>query len=325
MPLDPVEGLAAGFDALVKERGIALAEVEYFVHGTTIAVNTLIERKGDKMLEGYRNLDADVAAALAFNRILQHFLGELFLDLIRDQELCDAICHDKLEGAFPEKKTERLEDGVAVLRGEEPPTRAAIAGKLLRRKDLLAALREHGSKWLQDEALRIAVNEFAQAQRPDVVSGLPEPISEAIREALGLEPDEPIPANRLSEVTKLVLHGTQGTDGALAHLKPLTGLTQLYLYGTRVTDAGVAHLKSLTGLNALDLSDTRVTNLGLAHLKSLTGLTQLYLTDTRVTDAGLAHLKSLTGLNTLSLTDTLVTDAGVAELKAAIPGLTIYR
>ncbi len=60
VPLDPVEGLAAGFDALVKERGIALAEVEYFVHGTTIAVNTLIERKGARLAmlvtEGFRDL-----------------------------------------------------------------------------------------------------------------------------------------------------------------------------------------------------------------------------------------------------------------------------
>ncbi len=60
VPHDPVEGLAAGLEALERERGVPPAEVEYFVHGTTIAVNTLIERKGARLAllvtKGFRDL-----------------------------------------------------------------------------------------------------------------------------------------------------------------------------------------------------------------------------------------------------------------------------
>lgn len=60
VPTDPVEGLARGLEGLTRAHGIAPAEIRYFVHGTTIAVNTLIERKGAKLAlfvtEGFRDL-----------------------------------------------------------------------------------------------------------------------------------------------------------------------------------------------------------------------------------------------------------------------------
>lgn len=60
IPHDPVEGLAVGLQLLTQERGVPMAEVEYFVHGTTIAVNTLIERKGARLAllvtKGFRDL-----------------------------------------------------------------------------------------------------------------------------------------------------------------------------------------------------------------------------------------------------------------------------
>lgn len=60
VPQDPVEGLAIGLQALERERAVPPAEVEYFVHGTTIAVNTLIERKGARLAllvtKGFRDL-----------------------------------------------------------------------------------------------------------------------------------------------------------------------------------------------------------------------------------------------------------------------------
>ena len=60
IPHDPVEGLAVGLQLLAQEHNVPMAEVEYFVHGTTIAVNTLIERKGARLAllvtKGFRDL-----------------------------------------------------------------------------------------------------------------------------------------------------------------------------------------------------------------------------------------------------------------------------
>ena len=57
---DPVEGLVAGLRALESETGIAPSDIQYFVHGTTIAVNTLIERDGARLgmlvTEGFGDL-----------------------------------------------------------------------------------------------------------------------------------------------------------------------------------------------------------------------------------------------------------------------------
>lgn len=60
VPDDPVEGVTVGLAALRDEHGVALDQVEYFVHGTTIAVNALIERKGAKLgmlaTSGFRDM-----------------------------------------------------------------------------------------------------------------------------------------------------------------------------------------------------------------------------------------------------------------------------
>ncbi len=60
VPHDPVVGLTGGLRALADERGVRPEEVGYFVHGTTIAVNTLIERKGARLAllvtRGFRDL-----------------------------------------------------------------------------------------------------------------------------------------------------------------------------------------------------------------------------------------------------------------------------
>jgi N-methylhydantoinase A len=60
VPSEPVAGVLAGLDLLAAEFGVKPAGIEYFVHGTTIAVNTLIERKGAKLgmlvTKGFRDL-----------------------------------------------------------------------------------------------------------------------------------------------------------------------------------------------------------------------------------------------------------------------------
>jgi N-methylhydantoinase A len=60
VPSRPADGIFAGLDALVAEHGVDLAQVDYLVHGTTIAVNALIERTGARLgmlvTEGFRDL-----------------------------------------------------------------------------------------------------------------------------------------------------------------------------------------------------------------------------------------------------------------------------
>ena len=46
IPADPASGVIDGLQALVAELGIAPGDIAYLVHGTTIAVNTVIERNG---------------------------------------------------------------------------------------------------------------------------------------------------------------------------------------------------------------------------------------------------------------------------------------
>ena len=60
VPSEPVRGVLNGFDLLAREFGVKPENVDYFVHGTTIAVNTLIERKGAKLAmlvtKGFRDM-----------------------------------------------------------------------------------------------------------------------------------------------------------------------------------------------------------------------------------------------------------------------------
>ncbi len=60
VPARPAEGIVNGLAVLAREQGIDLKEVGYFVHGTTIAVNALIERKGARLgmivTRGFRDL-----------------------------------------------------------------------------------------------------------------------------------------------------------------------------------------------------------------------------------------------------------------------------
>ncbi len=59
VPANPARGVADGLD-LLEEQGIALEEIGYFVHGTTIGVNTIIQRRGARIAllvtEGFRDV-----------------------------------------------------------------------------------------------------------------------------------------------------------------------------------------------------------------------------------------------------------------------------
>jgi len=268
--------------------------------------------------EKYQELTAVIASALAFDRILQYELGELYLHLLNSQELCDAIREKGLDGLSGFVALGEPADEAVRAHGRKSAAGdvlSEVARKLQAHAEVVDSLREHGSEWLADAELRRVVHEFAQTQRIEAgASSFPEPLARAIRTALGLQTDEPIPANRLGEVTQVDLTGAQVADADLEYLKGLAQLQSLYLSGTGVTDAGLVHLNGLTQLRRLYLASTKVTDAGLAHLRGLAQLKALDLGDTGVGDDGLAHLKGLARLDWLVLSNTSVSDEGVAHL-----------
>ncbi len=60
VPATPEEAIFTGIRRLVDEHGIDTTDIGYFVHGTTLAVNTIIQRRGDKMAllvtRGFRDI-----------------------------------------------------------------------------------------------------------------------------------------------------------------------------------------------------------------------------------------------------------------------------
>ncbi|MFN2099923.1 hydantoinase/oxoprolinase family protein [Altererythrobacter sp. MF3-039] len=59
-PHDSSEGILNGVNALTKETGVDASEIEFFLHGTTVATNAVLEGKGAKVglivTEGYRDV-----------------------------------------------------------------------------------------------------------------------------------------------------------------------------------------------------------------------------------------------------------------------------
>ena len=59
-PHDSSEGILNGVEAICEKAGITAAEVEVFLHGTTVATNAVLEGKGARVglivTEGYRQI-----------------------------------------------------------------------------------------------------------------------------------------------------------------------------------------------------------------------------------------------------------------------------
>ena len=59
-PDDPSRGIVAGIAEICRDNGVALAEIDYVLHGTTTATNAVLEHKGARagMLtnEGFRDI-----------------------------------------------------------------------------------------------------------------------------------------------------------------------------------------------------------------------------------------------------------------------------
>src|SRR5262245_18862762 len=76
-PKDPAQAVERGVRALLDEAGAPAAEVRTLIHGTTLATNALIERKGAKTAllttEGFRD-------ALEIGREGRYDMYDLFID-----------------------------------------------------------------------------------------------------------------------------------------------------------------------------------------------------------------------------------------------------
>ena len=59
-PHDPSKGVIAGIREIISQTGIAPAEISVFAHGTTVATNAVLERKGANVglltTEGFRDV-----------------------------------------------------------------------------------------------------------------------------------------------------------------------------------------------------------------------------------------------------------------------------
>src|SRR3990172_4556141 len=60
VPQDPSQGILAGIAAILEARGVPPAAVTYLAHGTTVATNALLERRGARTAllttRGFRDL-----------------------------------------------------------------------------------------------------------------------------------------------------------------------------------------------------------------------------------------------------------------------------
>lgn len=123
----PAEGVVAGLELLRDEYSVDLGSIEYIVHGSTVAVNTLIERRGARLglvvTEGFRDV-------LIIQRLripdVQNWFGNRPAPLIprervfevRERLLADgsehtSLCPDSLRRVLQQAREQRV-DGLAV-------------------------------------------------------------------------------------------------------------------------------------------------------------------------------------------------------------------
>src|SRR5262245_31117770 len=59
-PADPAEGVVRGLNDLLEQYDVDPSDIDYFVHGTTLGLNTVIQRSGANLAffttEGFRDL-----------------------------------------------------------------------------------------------------------------------------------------------------------------------------------------------------------------------------------------------------------------------------
>jgi len=118
----------------------------------------------------------------------------------------------------------------------------------------------------------------------------------------------------LTQVTRLMLDGTQVDDSSVTQIMALTSLSTLDLSHTAITDATLEQLRSLSWLYHLTLTGTKVTGEGFRDWEGFSELESLTLSQTALTDPTVIHLKHLTGLKHLDLSGTHISDVSLPIL-----------
>ena len=237
-----------------------------------------------------------------------------FRRLVAEQDLCSAIAsHD--ESAPPTGLW--AQDPTSDFPGRD--SRKLLEG-IRRNRPLWDLLRGSGRVWLDKPDLRQRVYTFHRERDETAVPETQQAIFDrAVRKALGLGEQDPIPRGRFSEVTRLHLGGEGDfDDSGLRLLADLSNLEGLWLPWTRVSD--LTPLAGLSRLEQLALNDTQVSDL--APLARLPKLAWLGLRGTPVSD--LTPLDGLTNLEYLQLAGTPVPREQVEALRKARPGLRIW-
>ena len=148
-----------------------------------------------------------------------------------------------------------------------------------------------------------------------------------------------------SQITHLLLSGTQVTDEGLAKLTYLRRLEDLDLGDTTITGAGFANVefallrklylrrcRKLTvdgfeqivkcqNLEKLDLYESNIDDQFLQEIAKLPRLKTLWADYTRLTNAGLPYLYGMTQLRSFTLKKTTITGEGMQKLRKHLPDL----
>lgn len=260
--------------------------------------------------------ERDVLVCMTISRVLLHYLGAPTTHALA---MSDDIYEVPPPEATPVEPDAPAPEPKGAPRPDDHSEVSAALQKVWHHKALSGLLRTFGAVWLTTPPLRRRVYEFYQER--DTTWTAPETqqaiFDRAVRAALELEPNDPIPAERLKGITSLDLESERDFgDAGMRLLAGLAGLRFLSLHRTSVTDAGLAHLAGMTRLRSLNLAGTAVEGAGLEHLAGMQDLEQINLIDTNVTDDALPHLGRLGGLRALALNGTQVSDRGVEALAA---------
>ncbi|MBU0606610.1 MAG: KAP family NTPase, partial [Armatimonadetes bacterium] len=201
--------------------------------------------------------DVEVLTGMVIVRVLHQRLG---LKLLRRLTLSDALLRLVLEDRPRLTETADPQERM-VLAEDEKAVHAARADQTV-----IRLLEVHGVKWCQDIELRRLLLDFYQQREASWETPDPQQVivDRAIRNALGLTPDAPIPERKRKGVATLDLAGQSDfSDAGMPLIASLTGLQWLNLWGTGVTDSGLRYLRELRALEGLDLRFTTIGDAGL--------------------------------------------------------------
>jgi hypothetical protein len=120
----------------------------------------------------------------------------------------------------------------------------------------------------------------------------------------------------LPGLKRLLLHKTQATDTAMAHVGRSTELEGLWMWDAAMGDEGIARLEGLSRLKSIHVSNSKLTDASLKTLSRLPWLETLSLQGNHFTDEGLAHIKGMKNVKGLyvGLGKCDITDAGLVNL-----------